>query len=113
MLQILAILLHPNQHCFNYPAKLLSKGSFSAMILSNLINRIISEIIRPATVLIFVLALVVFGWGVVRYLYGAQGSQDQLTKAKWALLWGVIGMLVLLSFRGIINLLCDFFQTCV
>ena len=83
------------------------------MIFPTLINKITSEILQPALELLFVLAIVVFGYGVVRYLYGSQGSEQELTKAKWALFWGVVGMFVLAAFGGIVYLLCDFFGTCV
>ena len=79
----------------------------------DIVNKITSEILQPALELLFVLAIVVFGYGVVRYLYGSQGSEQELTKAKWALFWGVVGMFVLVAFGGIVYLLCDFFGTCV
>lgn len=81
------------------------------MTIGALLTRITQEIVNPLIVLVFLLAVVAFGWGIVMYL-GAQGSDDRVEKAKKIMWWGIIGMFVLMSVWGVVYLLCDFFGTC-
>ncbi len=80
-------------------------------ILGDLLTRITSEIVNPLIVLVFLLAVAAFGWGIVMYL-AAQGSDDKVQKGKKIMWWGIIGMFVLASMWGMVYLLCDFFGTC-
>ena len=74
---------------------------------------ITTQILNPLIVLLFALATVLFGWGVVRYIIGSQGGSDAtVTKAKDIMVWGIIGMFIMASAWGIVFLLCDFFGTC-
>ncbi len=81
------------------------------MILADLLIRITREILNPLIVLVFLLAVVAFGWGMVMYL-SAQGSDEKVQKGKKIMWFGIIGMFVLLSMWGVVFLLCDFFGTC-
>ncbi len=74
--------------------------------------RITGEIVNPLIVLVFLLAVVAFGWGMVMYL-AAQGSDDKVQKGKKIMWFGIIGMFILASMWGVVFLLCDFFETCV
>ena len=53
-----------------------------------------------------------FAWGIVQYVLGGQGSDQKMTQAKNAMLWGIIGMFIMASAWGIVSLLCDFFKSC-
>ena len=71
------------------------------------INDIITNMIGlvgKVAVLVWMIALVVFGWGIVR-LIAAAGNQEEIKKAKGIIWWGVIGMFVLASIAGIIFVL--------
>ncbi|GEM_PF-1767993 len=81
------------------------------MTIGALLTRITQEIVNPLIVLVFLLAVVAFGWGIVMYL-AAQGSDERVEKAKKIMWWGIIGMFVLMSVWGVVYLLCDFFGTC-
>ena len=63
------------------------------------------RVIELTAVLVWTLSLVVFGWGIVRFI-AAAGNEEELKKAKGILWWGVIGIFVLASVVGII----EFFQ---
>jgi hypothetical protein len=82
------------------------------MFFGQLIARIMQEIINPLIVLVFLIAVAAFGWGMVRYFAAGQGSDQRVHDAKKIMWWGVIGMFVLASMWGIVFLLCDFFGTC-
>lgn len=67
-----------------------------------------TKIFIPLIKLLFILATVVFLWGVIEFIAGAN-SEDKLKKGKLHMIWGVIGMAIMLSAGGIIQILQDFF----
>ena len=58
--------------------------------------------------IVFVLSIVVFGWGIVRFIFAA-GDQAAVTKAKGHIYWGVIGIGVGASIYGLILFLQTYF----
>ena len=82
------------------------------MTVTELINKVTSQILNPLIILMFALATVVFGWGVVQYIIGSQGSEAKVGQGKRIMIWGIIGMFIMASAWGIVSLLCDFFGTC-
>src|SRR5262245_31779069 len=82
------------------------------LTVQTLLQRIAVELINPIIVFLFILATLIFIWGVVMYIIGSAGGGNKLEQAKKILLWGLIGMFVMSSGWGIVNLLCDFFGTC-
>ena len=75
----------------------------------SLVNAIITGILAPFTKFLFVLATVIFLWGVIMYVVGSQGSDQKLDKGKKVMTWGIVGMFVMASAWGIIRVLCEFF----
>jgi len=75
-------------------------------------NRIQTGILTPLIDLLFVLATVVFLWGVVQYVIGSQGDKEKVSKGKQIMVWGIVGMVIMISAWGIVRLLCNFFRTC-
>ena len=75
------------------------------------INQIIVNLIgtaRLVILLLFVLALLVFVWGMVKLIFAAS-NPDKLKEAKGILWWGIIGMFVLASVFGIVVALQVYF----
>ena len=75
------------------------------------INQIIVNLIGTAKlviVLLFVLALLVFVWGMVKFIFAAS-NPEQLKKARGILWWGIIGMFVLASVFGIVLAIQSYF----
>jgi len=71
-------------------------------VVDAIITKLTTAIITPLLTLVFAVAFIVFMWGVFQYLIAtndpaarAQGSQHMI--------WGVIGMAIMLSAYGIIN----------
>jgi len=62
------------------------------------------NLVKQVAVLVWMTALVVFGWGIVRFIAAAD-NQEEIKKAKGIIWWGVIGMFVLASIVGIIIVL--------
>ena len=79
---------------------------------SGLLAKIQSELLTPLINLLFVLATVVFLWGVINYVIGSKGDQKKLDAGKQIMLWGIIGMAIMASAWGIVRIICRFFDTC-
>jgi len=73
-------------------------------MLDNFIEAVLVEIIRPATVLLFVVALAYFLWGMVEFIRNASSNSDR-EDGKQHMLWGVIGMFIMASAAGIITVI--------
>lgn len=78
----------------------------------DLIAKITKEILNPLITLLFAVATMMFAWGIVQYIRGSQGSDQQIQQGKRAMMWGIVGMFIMASAWGIVYLLCDFFQSC-
>jgi len=55
--------------------------------------------------IIFTLAFIVFIWGVVNYFFIHGGEESKREEGRIFILWGIIGMAVLFSMWGIVNIL--------
>jgi hypothetical protein len=81
-------------------------------VLQALVTKIQTGILDPIIGLLFVLATVIFLWGVIQYVIGSQGNETKLEKGKQVMIWGIIGMTVMASAWGIVAVICQFFGTC-
>ncbi len=59
--------------------------------------------------ILFVLATVVFLWGVIQFIAKA-GDPEGQKKAKGVMVWGIIGLAVMAAAWGVANILVNFFQ---
>lgn len=80
----------------------------AALSFSELIAKIQDEILKPLITLLFVLATVIFMWGIISYVISG-GNADKAQKAKAVILWGIIGMALMLGAWGIVRIICGFF----
>lgn len=76
-------------------------------VVSPIANNILRTV-RILSTIVFVLAIVAFGWGIVMFIF-AGGDPSALGKAKSFLLWGVIGMAVMASVFGLTDFLRRYF----
>ncbi len=60
---------------------------------------------NSAIIVLIGVALVVFLWGGVRYIYRTQETGRSNPADKTALLWGLISLFVLVSLAGIISVM--------
>ncbi len=61
-------------------------------------------------VLIVALALVLFMWGVVKYIH-AQGDAEGRKEARKYIVFGIVSLFVMLSVWGLVNILVQTFGT--
>lgn len=83
---------------------LLLSGIAYADSLDTLLFKINKNILNPLIEMAFVIALVVFLFGLMEFLRGANSEQKR-SEGKQHMLWGVIGLLIMLTVYGLISLL--------
>lgn len=73
-----------------------------------LIGKVNASVINPLIEFAFLIALVVFLWGVMEYIRG--GANEQKRKdGRQHMLWGIVGFVIMFGVFGIINLLINTF----
>ena len=73
-----------------------------------LLNKIAANILNPAIVLLFAVALLVFLWGVLQFVRGADDAEARTLGGRH-ILYGVIGMAIMLSAFGILRFITGTF----
>ena len=79
------------------------------MPVSTLVARITSAIIDPLIALIFAAGFLVFAWGVVQFMFGLANDTEAKNDGKKHMLWGVIGMAIMMSAIGILRVIANTF----
>lgn len=74
-----------------------------------LINKVITGILNPLIGLMFAVALAVFIWGIVEFIWNS-GSEDKRTTGKQHIIWGLVGLLIMSTVAGIIQIIKSFVQ---
>lgn len=72
----------------------------------NVVNPIISNIVYPAIQLLFGLAVVYFVYGVLQFVFGG-ADETARAKGKSTILWGSVGIFIMVSAWGIIYLVSN------
>lgn len=72
--------------------------------LGDVFNFITCLIGRSVVPLIFTLAVVMFMWGVVQFIMGAE-EEAKRTKGKQFMLWGIVALFVMVSVWGLVRIL--------
>jgi len=84
--------------------KTLSKPTFG-----DLINYATCTISKSVVPLLFALATMLFIWGVVQYVIGAD-SEEKRTKGRNFIIWGIIGLAVMAGLWGLVKIFGDTFN---
>jgi len=78
--------------------------SFAALgNISNLVSDI-GSIVNQIIPILFAVALLVFFYGLVKYILGADHDKD---KAKKTMIWGVVALFVMASVWGLVSFIGD------
>lgn len=72
------------------------------------ITKLNTNIVNPLILLLFAVALLVFIWGLVGFV-GKAGDEDALVVAKRHVIYGLIGMFIMVSAFGIIRVVLNTF----
>jgi len=69
-----------------------------------------NDAIRPAIIFLFILATVVFIWGLIEFIASAE-SEEGRTRGKRNIVYGIIGMTIMLATGAILVVLDNFFKS--
>ncbi|KKS92360.1 MAG: hypothetical protein UV67_C0005G0023 [Parcubacteria group bacterium GW2011_GWC1_43_12] len=73
---------------------------------STLMDRI-KGALNEITMILFMLATVYFGWGIVQMIQSS-GNEKKLEEGKKHMIWGIVGMTIMMGVWGIIALVVNF-----
>ncbi len=79
-----------------------------AATIDEFLGKINAKIINPAIEFAFIVALVVFLWGVLLFIRGANNEEER-KKGRSHIFWSIIGFLIMFGVWGIINILVNTF----
>lgn len=65
--------------------------------------------IDPMILIVFTAGFLLFVWGIVEFLLSLREGGEGQSEGKQHMLWGIIGMLVMVSVYGIISLIDNTF----
>ena len=70
-----------------------------------LVNNFTNVIVNPIIALLFSVGLLLFVWGIIEFLVGLNASGDSENKScgKRHMLWGIVGMFIMVSAWAIIK----------
>lgn len=72
-------------------------------VLSDFLAKVVEQIVNPLILLLSAVALVVFAWGLFKLVRDA-GDDKGREQGRRAILWGIIGFVIIFGTYGIINL---------
>ncbi len=75
------------------------------------VNDVLTSTLNAMNIIIkimFALAVVVFGWGIIQYMT-AGGDEDKIKQGKQHILWGIIGMALLFGIWGFAKFVANYF----
>jgi hypothetical protein len=77
-------------------------------MISDILSRIVTEILGPVEAVIFAAGFLMFLWGLVQAMYNLSegGPNDE---GKRHMVWGVVGMTIMVSIWGIVALIDNTF----
>ncbi|MDE2213377.1 MAG: hypothetical protein KGJ34_02495 [Patescibacteria group bacterium] len=76
--------------------------------LSSCVNFLLRTIFNPLLAVLIAISVVIFFWGVVRYIASAGASEAKIN-GREMILWGIVALVVLMSIWGIVALVSSTF----
>jgi hypothetical protein len=75
---------------------------------ATIVQRLNDLIIRPLILLVFAGGFFLFMWGLVVFLWNSREG-EVATEGKQHMLWGIVGMFVMISVGGILSIILNTF----
>ena len=72
-------------------------------VLNDFLGKVVTQIVNPLILLLAAAAFVVFLWGVFEFIAPA-GDATKREEGRKAILWGLVGLVIIFGAYGIINL---------
>lgn len=99
---------NPPPECSEAPPPAPVPCNLTNVNLQGLLSCVRQTLIIPLINILLGLAFLVFCWGIVKYLYKADNDAER-KKGKNLILFGIIGLFVMVSVWGIVNILSGTF----
>lgn len=84
------------------------------LLLADSVDRIIDvleqKIIEPVIAFLVALAALIFIWGVIQFVINTDDPKGR-EQGKQHIIWGIIGLFIMVSAIGIVNLILDTWST--
>jgi hypothetical protein len=71
--------------------------------LDGVLGKIADVIVNPLIRLLFAASLVLFAWGIVKFVRGA-GDESERSIGRRHMLWGIVGMAIMVSVFAVIQI---------
>ena len=78
------------------------------MDITGLLGRVNDAILNPIIEVMFAVALLTFFWGIFQFI-SSETTDTKRAEGQKKILYGIVGMLVMVSAYGIIRLILNFF----
>ena len=75
-----------------------------------LMSNILANVVNPLVLLMVGLAVLYFLWGVFQFVYNAE-SPEERKKGGMNMLWGAIGLFIMVTAYGVLNLIIGTVRT--
>lgn len=72
-------------------------------VLNSFLAKVVTQIVNPIILLLAAAAFVLFVWGVFEFIKGA-ADESKREEGRRAIMWGIIGLVIIFGAYGIINL---------
>ena len=72
-------------------------------------GRFVTYIINPAILMVFACGFLLFIYGLVEFLWNLNEGKDN-SEGKQHMIWGIVGMLIMISVYGILDLIDNTFS---
>ncbi len=80
--------------------------AYAADALDTVLGKIYVNIVNPAIEFAFIIATVIFLWGVFQYIMNA-ADKEKRQEGKDHMIWGMVGFLIMFGVYGIITLIAN------
>lgn len=77
-------------------------------MISEFLGKINQYILNPIIILLFAVAFLVFMFGIFQFIR-SEASDSKRTEGKTKIMWGIVGMFIMISAYGLIGLVLDTF----
>ncbi len=78
-------------------------------VLTTFTQKVVEQIINPIILLLAAGAFIAFMWGVVQFIAHG-GDEEKRREGREAIMWGIIGLVIIFGAYAIINLVAGFFN---
>lgn len=73
---------------------------------NNFLYAVNREVINPILIVLFITAIIVFVYGLLRFV-SKMSSEEERRRGKSSMVWGLLGMFIMVAVFGIIGLMLD------